>query len=227
MTRLRKHGPIAALAVSVLALLCSLVGFAPAAGLIITSSKQIRPGVIVSSDIHNGGVRSTDVRNGTVQSADIGTGQVQTADIGEGQVQPQDVTAPEPEEVVQPPAPADEVGTTYALVANVTTYTKEDPTSILEVTWTGSAAAGFSGCVFQLRVDGQPSGQAGGGEVFVSSGSMVSVSDSASFDGLGAGPHTVQVYARATIESNVLFPCTVGPQGASIDQTFIVAEQVV
>jgi hypothetical protein len=237
MKTLSRNAGKAALVVSVIALLCSLTGFAPAAGFVITSSKQIRPGVIVTTDLRKGAVTSSDVRTGAVkspdlatsavQSSDIGTGQVQTGDIGEGQVQPADVTAPEPEQVELPTAPADEVSSTFAKVADVVTYTKEDPTSVLEIQWNGSASAGFSGCVFQLRVDGQPSGNAGGSEVFVSAGSTVSVAAVGLFDGLPAGPHEVSVYARATIEGGGLFPCTVGPQSATIKQTFLVGELVV
>jgi len=66
----------------------------------------------------------------------------------------------------------------------------------------------------------------GGGEVFVSNGSTLTVSTSALFGGLTTGPVKVEVWARATISTNIEFPCTVSPPN-TIGQTFVVSEQVV
>jgi hypothetical protein len=228
----------AALLVAVLALLSSLAGFAPAAGFIISSSKQIKPGVIVSSDIHKGGVRSTDIRNGTVGGGDIATegvastdianGTVGTTDIGEGQVQPGDVTMPEPEELAEPEGGTVEVGSEYQLVDEAVTYTKEDPTSVLAVEWNGTAHAGFSGCVFQLRVNGLAGNSAlsTGGDVFVAASSTWSGSTTALFDGLGTGAMKVEVWAKATIGGGSTFPCTAGPAD-TVPQRFVIGEEVI
>lgn len=238
----------AALAVAILALVAAVSGAAGAATVFVTS-KQIKNGTILSQDIHKQAVRSTDLQNegvkapdigtgqvtsseignGDVASADIGEGEVHSGDIGANQVTPSDVEAPEPEQLVEADAasgPATTAG--FALLDVVGTYAKEDPTSVLEVDWSGSAAAGqFGACLFQLRVDGQPAG-ASAGQVYLSPGDVTSVSASALFDGLGAGPHQVEVWAM--IGANHIgeeFTCTVGPAAAGIGQTFVVSEQVV
>lgn len=214
----------AALVVAIIAMIASFAGMASAARFLITSSAQIKPGVILTNDIHKNAVRATDIQTGAVKSADLATGAVQSADIGEGQVQPEDVTAPEPEQIPDQGATV-EVTDTFALVDPVGAYTKEDPTSVLLIEWVGTARAEFSGCVFQIRVNGQPATAQGGGEVFVSNGSTWSGSTSALFDGFGAGPVNVEVWAKATI-SGTPFPCTVGPAG-TIPQSFVVSEAVV
>jgi hypothetical protein len=171
---MRNKSGKAALLVAVLALLSSLAGFSPAAGFIITSSKQIKPGVVLSSDIHKNGVRdsdiagnavtgsdvspsaigTTDIAEGGVTTGDIGADQVTATDIGANQVTPESVEAPEPEEEILTGGTV-EATSEFAPTPLVGHYTKEDPTSILSVEWNGSAHAAFSGCVFQLRVNGQ------------------------------------------------------------------------
>lgn len=235
----------AALLVAVLALLSSLAGFSPAAGFIITSSKQIKPGVVLTSDIHKNAVRTSDIQpsavgssdikasgvttsdiaEGGVTTGDIGADQVTSSDIGNGQVTPDTVTAPEPVEEILSGGTV-EVGNEFAPTPLVGHYTKEDPTSILSVEWNGSAHAAFSGCVFQVRVNGQaPSPGQGGGEVFVAASSTWSGSTGALFDGLGAGPVAIEVWTKATLPGSN-FPCTVGPE-ETIKQALTIGEEVV
>jgi hypothetical protein len=242
---MRNKSGKAALLVAVLALLSSLAGFSPAAGFIITSSKQIKPGVVLSSDIHKNGVRdsdiagnavtgsdvspsaigTTDIAEGGVTTGDIGADQVTATDIGANQVTPESVEAPEPEEEILTGGTV-EATSEFAPTPLVGHYTKEDPTSILSVEWNGSAHAAFSGCVFQLRVNGQaPSPGQGGGEVFVAASSTWSGSTSALFDGLGTGTVAVEVWAKATIGGST-FPCTVGPED-TIRQALAISEIIV
>ena len=203
--------------VATLALVVALTSAGAMAGTVLIGSKQIRNGSILTQDIHKGGVKSSDIANSTVQSGDIGA----------GEVEPQDVTMPEPEQLQESDVASAPVGTGFALVDTVGTYAKEDPTSILQVDWTGTAAATEINCVFQLRVDGAASAS-GAGVVFVGADtdSTTSVAASALFEGLSAGPHTVEVWARLSHGSNPS-TCIVGPAGAGISQTFIVSEQVV
>lgn len=215
---------LAALVVASLALLSSLAGFAPAAGFIITSSQQIKPGVILTTDIHKNAVTAGDIRASAVHSSDIQESAVTSGDIGAGQVEPQDVTAPAPDQITEPGG-GEQVGSTYEPVDTAGIYNKEDPTSVLEVDWTGTAGTGFSPCIFQLRINGQPPA-GGGGEAFVANGSTIGVSDSALFAGVPEGLVTVEVWAKATISSNIEYPCTVGPPETT-PQTFAVSEQVV
>jgi hypothetical protein len=88
----------------------------------------------------------------------------------------------------------------------------------------GENGGEISGCVFQLRVDGQPAPN-GGGEVFGKG--TVSVASSALFSGLAPGQHVVEVWARITVGNAAPNSCTVGPQKAGIGQTTVVSEQVV
>jgi hypothetical protein len=96
------------------------------------------------------------------------------------------------------------------------------------VDWTGSVeghnGGETSGCVFQIRVDGQPSA-AGAGEVFGKG--LTSVSASALFTGLAAGPHKIEIWARMVVDTSAGNSCTVGPAAAGIGQTVVVSEQVV
>lgn len=195
-----------------IAALC--IGGAMASGVIVTS-KQIKNGTLLTQDFHRNAVKTKDVANGTITSADI----------GEGEVHPGDVTMPPPAQLQESPADTAtaEVTTTFGLVDVVGSYTKEDPTSALEVDWTGTAAGSFSSCIFQLRVDGQPAGT-NAGEVYV--GGATSVAASALFTGLGAGPHQVEIWAKHP-QIEAAYSCTVGPASAGIGQTIVVSEQVI
>lgn len=76
-------------------------------------------------------------------------------------------------------------------------YTKVDGASVLQLDWNGAALAASSPCVFQLRLDGEP-GSGGQAYVFGLSG----VTASGMFEGVPAGTHEVEVYARETQAGN-------------------------
>lgn len=234
----------------VIALAALCVGGAMATGVLVTS-KQIKNGSILTQDIHKNAVKAKSISEGAVGSAEIqddavtapdigagqvdseaiGTGQVTSSDIGNGQVTPQDVTMPEPEQIKEEDvAKLDPASLEFQKVDDAGTYDKQDGESALQVDWTGSVeghnGGEFSGCVFQIRIDGQPP-QGGGGEVFGQG--IISVAVSALFPGLAAGQHHIEVWAQlAAIEHEVSNndSCTVGPVKAGISQTFVVSEQV-
>ena len=220
---------------STLALIFSLfalcLGGAVASGVIVTG-KQIKNGSITSKDLHKSAVRSSDIRNGAVGSSDIKTAAVQSSDIGAGQVTPEDVTMPAPAELKEAGAESSKPTMAYSLLDVIGSYSKVDPTSTLEVDWTGSVEGHngdeISGCVFQLRVDGQPS-PGGVGEVFGKG--LTSVSATALFPGLTVGAHQIEVWARLAAQepesSGDFDKCTVGPPAAGIGQTVVVSEQVI
>ena len=58
--------PSPALIVSILALVMATAGTATAAKVLITSSSQVKNGVITSADLRDGGVLGKDIRNGAV-----------------------------------------------------------------------------------------------------------------------------------------------------------------
>lgn len=237
-------GVVALLALIIAVLGTSLVG-ANAAGVFVTS-RQIKNGTILSQDVHKNALNSGDIKNSSIDGVDIGTGQVEGSDIGTGQVGTTDIATegvtapdvannsltgedlelPDPSEVQDPGvAKATVNGETYSLIDVAGKYSMVEAAA-LEVTWTGSAAEGednviHSPCVFELRVDGQPS-SGGGGEVFVRG--KASVSMSVLFPGLAAGEHQIEVWARHAGGSDT--SCIVGPNELGIDQSFIVAEQV-
>lgn len=193
-------------------------------------SADVAAGAIESGDLGDGAVQSTDLGDGAVQSPDIATdavggadiaaGAVGSSEITDGSVTPAEVTLPPPTKLTRPgPASADVAGE-FAQVAAIGTFDKADGASAMSVTWTGSAGAGFQPCVFQVRVDGQPAG----GETYVPNGGAVSVSATALFEGLPAGQHELQVFARTT--GGAAYPCTVGPAAVGISQTFVIEEQV-
>jgi hypothetical protein len=230
---------------SVIAIVAALsgVGGTLAAQHLITG-KQIKNGTLTTLDLKNNGVKTADIANGTVDSEDLGAnsvgseeitpnavgseeiapGAVHTSDIGDNQVTAEDVELPEPEQIVELPEAPDSVTNEFTLVDEVGSYTKEDATSKLQVAWSGSAKAGFSPCQFQLRVDGAPAAS-GAGVAYVQNSSTISISATALFEGLGVGPHKIQVFAKSTQPSGS-FPCTVGPEEAGVDQTFVVTEEV-
>ncbi len=65
--------PSPAMAVAMVALVVSLGGNAIAATVLISSSSQIKNGVVSSADIRNNTISSTDVRNGTISPNDLST----------------------------------------------------------------------------------------------------------------------------------------------------------
>jgi hypothetical protein len=216
--------------VATMALVVALVGVpgVTAGGLLITS-KQIKNNSITSADIKKSGVKTSDIGTGAVRSADIQTGAVEGSDIGNGEVQPQDVTMPDPQQLVDSATATAKVGSEFALVANVGSYSKADPAAVLEVDWTGTANAPGSSCIFQLRVDGQPAPQ-GAGMVYVTNvgpESTTSVAVSALFPGLPPGVHAIELWARINNNPGISDPCIVGPSQAGIPQTFVVTEQIV
>jgi hypothetical protein len=212
--------------VATLALFVALTGVGLVQAGVLVTSKQIRNGTILSQDIHKAGVKSSDISTGGVRSADIQSGAVESSDIGAGEVEPQDVTMPEPEQLQEGDVATLDVGDDFALIDTVGTYSKEDPTSTLQVDWTGSASSPFGAdCLFQLRVDGKPS-SADGGLIFVASGQPISVSATALFDGFATGSHTIEVWAKQGHGTGTT-RCVVGPAEAGIGQTFVVSELVV
>jgi len=228
-----------ALAVA-LAALC--VGGALATGVVVTS-KQIKNGTILTQDLHKNAVKSTDIAESSVQSSDIGSDQVQaadigagqvdseaigngdvsSADIGNGQVKPDDVTMPPPAQLEAPGVATASAPDAFVPVDLAGTYAKQDGSSVLEVSWTGTAQTDFSACIFQLRVDGSPSADAGG-QIYLASGTTLSVSASALFEGFSAGPHQIEVWAKSVLPG--AYPCTVGPAFAELPQTFVISEHV-
>jgi hypothetical protein len=231
----------ASLALSILALIVAVaagaVGGAIASGVIITT-KQIKNNTITSKDLKNGAaVKSTDITNGTVASADIGNGDVASADIGEGEVHTGDIgaNAVTPADVQLPPpvqetegigSPQPVVEGAFSKIATITTYSKVQAESTLEVSWSGAVASGTgTNCVYQLRVNGaSPVG--GGGEVFAT-GSAVNVSTTAAFAGLPVGPATIEVWAKASAALSATPTCVIDPPNPGIESTFVIAEAIV
>jgi hypothetical protein len=106
---------------------------------------------------------------------------------------------------------------TFQLAKTVGTATKTRSSTTLRVTWEGSGAVPNGSCEYQIRVDGlKDNGSSSalpeddsGGVALVTGGGSQSIHAMTLFEGLGAGPHTVSIWARAL--SQVGF-CFVGPQ---------------
>lgn len=225
---LRRHS---ALIVATVALVVALVGVpgVTAGGLLVTS-KNVKNNSITSADIKKATLKTSDIGTNAVRSADIQSGAVESSDIGAGEVTPDDVTMPDPSQIkfngtARIELPINDLDSHK--VVDLGSYAKTDPASDLEVTWTGSVEGHngdeLSGCVFQLRVDGNPAPN-GGGEVFGKG--IVSVSSSALFPGLAAGPHTIEVWAKVIVGNAAENSCTVGPAKAGVGQTAVVKEIV-
>lgn len=224
-------------AISIIALVTSIaalcLGGAVAANDLVNSA-EIQNGSVKSIDLAKNSVRAPDVKAGAIRTSELATGAVTTSDIGEGEVTPSDVTMPRPVELkkadsasLQPPT------TEYSLVGALGTYTKQVTDSVLEVNWTGTVEGRnngtASGCIFQLRVDGQPS-PGGGGEVYGLR--VLSVSVTALFSGFGTGEHRIEIWARGVQPEEQLGietgdRCVVGPAETGIGQAVVVSEKVI
>jgi hypothetical protein len=190
-------------------------------------AEEIKADAVTGGAIAPDAVGTSEIGANAVTSEQIGNGDIKSADIGNGEVTPEDITVPGPVQFVIGSATV-QVADEYAKLADVGTYTKQDPTSILSVTWTGTALAPSQSCIFQLRVDGQPAPNAAG-LIFANAGQFatVNVSSTALFSGLGGGPHAVEVWARAiTGGAPTTDACIIGPAEAGIPQTFIVSEEL-
>lgn len=225
---IRKHYANVMSTIGVFAAIAALtMGGAIAAGKIeVVTSKQIKNGTIKTQDIARNGVRASDIRNGSVHSADVANGAIGTEDIGAGEVTPQDVSMPEPVQIRVPVGEdtkvVAKVGEQYTRISTVGSYTKAASDSALEVTWTGTAAADYSACNFELRVDGQSSG---GGEVFAG-GNGASISTTALFKDLPAGQKAIEVWAKHVPGGGDAGDCTLGPVPPNIAQTYVISEKV-
>jgi hypothetical protein len=71
IARIRGHRPSPALVVSIIALVMATAGTATAAKVLVTSSKQIKNGVVTSGDVRDGALSGRDVRDGSLEVADL------------------------------------------------------------------------------------------------------------------------------------------------------------
>jgi len=191
------------------------------------TAAAIAPNQVGTEQIAPKAVSSAEIAAGAVGTGQLQDGSVTSEDIGDGEVGPDDVTLPAPVTLSIPAGEATSARSTddYRQLLVVGRYVKQVADSAIQVTWTGSAASGWnSGCVFQLRVDGQPSG-GGTGETFVGSG-VLSLSSTALFTRVPTGEHTIEIWVRLIGQTEPLYNCTVGPSSAQIGQTVVVAEQV-
>lgn len=190
-------------------------------------TEEIKPDAVTSSTIAPAAVGTQEIGANAVTSEQIGNGDIKSADIGDGEVTPEDITVPAPVQITFGSA-VGEVGDEFEPVSQVGKYVKSDPTSILSVNWTGTANAPTQSCIFQLRVDGQPAPDSGG-LVYVGNvgpESTTSVSATALFQNLGAGTHSIEVWARAFTGGIGRDKCILGPAEAGIPQTFVVSEEL-
>lgn len=215
--------------VSTLALVVALTTSGAYAASQLTGG-QIKNGTITAADLDKNAVHSRDIAPNAIKGSDVHRNAIQSSDIGAGQVTAEDVTLPAPAQLKNSAtAVIDSPTTDFQRIYVGGTYDKQDASSALEIDWTGSVfgenAGEASGCIFQLRVDGQPAA-GGGGEAFGTR--LIAVSASAVFSGLAAGPHQIEIWARVILpgqldEGN---ECVVGPEEAGIAQTFVVTELV-
>lgn len=208
----------------VLAVMGLCMGGAIAAGKLVITSANLKNNTVRSIDLRNSGIDSKDIGTNEVTATDIATSAVGTTDIATNAVTPSDVELPAPV-ALAPGITSGTVNTSaFASIVSAGAYVKVQPESTLEVSWAGVAGSGpATNCVFQVRVDGaEPTG--GGGEVFTL-GEPINVSTLGLFPGLPAGPHTIEVWAKASAYIGGGSPtCQVG--GMGVDSTFVIDEQV-
>lgn len=196
--------------ISVLALIIAVgTGSAFAASQI--TGKNIKNNSLTTKDLKNNGVTSGDLRNATVSSADI----------GEGEVEPTDVELPPPA-TLSPPTTQAPVTGEFASLVTIGSYNKQTAESVLQVEWSGVIEAGpGTNCIYQLRVNGVEPPH--GGEVFAIQ-QPVNVSTGVLFPGLGAGPVSIEVWARASAAMVANPSCNIGtPQ---IETSVVAVENV-
>lgn len=214
--------------VATVALVVALVGVpgVTAGGLLVTT-KNVKNNSLTSADIKKSTLKTSDIGTNAVRTADIQDGAIESTDIGNGEVTPEDVTMPAPTQCKVGGEMSIQPTLEFQKIADLCTFTKVDPSSVVETTWTGSVlgenGGELSGCVFQLRLDGNPA-PGGSGEVFGKG--IVSVSSAAVFPAATAAPHTVSVWAKVTVDNAAPNKCTVGPQNAGIGQTVVAEEKI-
>lgn len=171
-------------------------------------------------------IGSKQLKKNAVKSKTIAPDAVRAADIGANEVDPAALDLPAPQSYSSNEQLVVNGPSEYTKVKTVGTYDKTSPDSQLHVTWTGAIAAGFTGCVFQVRVDGQTDSRSSG-EVFVpNGGSATSVAADALFQGLAPGSHSIEIWTRFATPNGADYPCTLNPSSAGIGSTVVVEEVV-
>lgn len=229
--------------ISTLALVVALtgVGGAYAIGRNTVGGAQIKRNAVGASEVKRNAVRSSELRKNSVRKSEIGAGGVGASELGggsvddgalqtnavgsrslsAGSVRASELALPAPVQVASDAPHAAEVGGGYEKLADLGTIDKTTEDSKISVQWASVARASFASCVYQLRIDGQPAGEAG--EAFVANSDTQSVSSSAVF-AAGAGAHTVQVWARNT--NGAQYPCAINPADVGVAQTVVIEELV-
>jgi hypothetical protein len=202
MKRLTRHYSAIA---STLALIVALtgVGAATAGKLHLISGKHIK----------NNSISGAKVKNNSISGAKVSF--PAATPIGPGGAKAAAVQA------------AKSVGDQFALVAEMGAYTKADPASVLQISWTGTVGSPTGApCIFQLRIDGKPP-SGGGGEVYTNTGGQ-SIAVQSLFSGIALGARQVQVFARSlpTASGATDSPCVVSPPETQIPQTVNAVELV-
>jgi hypothetical protein len=158
---------------------------------------------IGSKQIRNGSVKSVDLRNAGVKSVDVANNSIDGADLENNGVGSPDI----------------EPGAVEGEALDV---------PVLAVAMSGSVIGENGGsagsCVFQLRVNDAAPTQ-GGGEV--PARGFAPANPEALFTGVPAGPVTVSLWAKLTVETSMGNKCAiVGPDDGGVRQT-VTAEEVV
>lgn len=169
-------------------------------------------------------VGSKEIKNHSIKAKDLHRGAVITKTIKAGAVTPQSVNMPAPKQFAPAARASASADDPFQLAETAGTYDKLAPDSVLQVSWSGVLQAGFSPCIFELRVDGQPSANSGG-DIYVLNSNTQSVSVTSLFPGLPPGQHTVQIYKRSA-SPGYEDQCVVSPADPGIPAT-VTAQEIV
>lgn len=211
--RLLRHRPSPAMVVALIALAVAAGGTGYAALSLPASSvgpRQLRTGAVTGKKIKRNAVTSAKVKDASLRRRDFAAGQLPAGPAGPA-------GAPGPTGTPGPTGAAGAAGAirttqlnytgettssvsfTYQRVRDLGTFTKDQAGSVINLYWQSHISANGSFCLYQLRVDGNPSDPASGEAVVYAPEAPVYVR--ARFTGLAAGPHTVSLWLEGSAMS--------------------------
>lgn len=188
-------------------------------------TRALGDGVVDNSALESSSVGSSNLQSDAVDNSALAPASVGTTNIQEGAVTADALTLPPPVQVQSSQVATGTFDSTFKQLGVLGTYSKQDPTSVLQVVWSGAAKASSFSCVFQIRVDGQPAGPEAGLGFVSFSGASANVASSAQFTGLPTGQHEVEVWAHV-VSNGGSDTCTLSPPEAGIGQTVTIQEVV-
>lgn len=171
-----------------------------------------------------GAYAADELGKNSVGARELEKNAVRSQEVASNAVGSKEVDLPRPETIAAGGAPSlPQHGSTDPQKLLGQPYVKQDAATVLRVDWSGAVVSNGVPCVFEVRLDGQPSQSQ---PLYLDAQSKLSVATSVVFPGVPAGPHEVQVWARstATVGGSFSGACSLGIPDVGIGQSLVVEE---